>query len=61
MDLRLVRAIQNQKNFQITVAELHAVSRKSVFVVYEWLHFRKKNPHWDPTDVTVTLLICVRG
>ena len=52
---------KSKKKFQITVAELHAVSRKSLFVVYEGLHFRKNYPHWDPTDVTFTLLICVRG
>jgi len=28
--------------------------------VFEVLHFRNKNPQLQPTDMTVTLLICVR-
>jgi len=33
---------------------------KTMFVVSEVLHFLNYNPQLQPTDVTVTLLICVR-
>jgi len=26
----------------------------------EVLHFHNNNPQWEPTDVTLTLLICVQ-
>jgi len=30
-----------------------------MFVLSEVLHFRDNNTQWEPTDVTVTILICV--
>ena len=33
---------------------------RTLFVVFEVLHFRNNNPEWEPADETITLLICVR-
>ena len=33
---------------------------KAVIFISGLFHFRNNNPEWEPTDLTVTLLICVR-
>ena len=58
--LKALKKRPKAKTFQITLPELQAVRLKSMFVVSEVLHFRNNNPQWEPTEVTVTLLICVR-
>ena len=49
-----------KEKFIIAVGKLLAVRLKTIFVVFEVLHFRNNNPQLQPTDTTVTLLICFR-
>jgi hypothetical protein len=43
-----------------TVSNYGRTVSRTLFVVSEVLQFRNNNPQLQPTDVTVTLLFCVR-